>query len=106
MATAPQIETLRVYINEPDDSEPYDDVALSDLIDGNGGDVALTASQIWNNKASNYAELVDTQEGSSRRSLGSLHGQALTMAKHYLDMSPTSSGQTRRRVGTRPIERA
>lgn len=105
MATAPQIALLRQYINEPDDVEPFDEVSLSTAIDVNAGDVEKTASQVWSSKASGYAELVDIQEGTSKRSLGSLHGQALSMAKFYHDRSPENTGQSRRRVGTRAIER-
>lgn len=87
MATAEQLAELRRFINEPDNVDPYTDAFLNALIDGHGGDVAATAADLWRQKASSYADLVDVQEGSSRRSLSKLYEQALGMGSYYDQLS-------------------
>lgn len=86
MATPQQIADLRVMIDQQDDAAPYTDVALSDRIDaitGVANKLQTVAAQVWAEKAATYSALVDVQEGSSRRALGSLQAQALKMATHY-----------------------
>ena len=83
MATAEQIAELRALINEPDNTEPFTDTYLGLLLDKESGNTNRAASAVWRSKASSYAELVDVQEGSSKRSLSNLYKQALAMAEHY-----------------------
>lgn len=105
MATSGQVETLRRFINEPDDVEPYSNTQLGYRIDAAQGDIELTAATIWREKASSYAELVDVQEGSSRRALGNLQSQAMKMADYYQGVSSSPPESSQRRTRTRPIER-
>ena len=101
MATTTQISSLRLLINQPDNVSPYTDVELNTIID-ELGDLEIAASNIWTRKAATYADLVDVQEGSSRRALSSLHEQALSMATRF---GGGDSGTRGRFSRTRPIER-
>ena len=103
MATPEEIAALRGIINEPT-QDPYTDQILSDRLDANDGNVRLTAAAIWGEKAGRYSELVDVQEGSSRRSLSALYQQALNMSNFYGGDSGSGSGSGRF-ARTRPIER-
>lgn len=100
MASADQIAELRRAVNEPGD-ETYSDDYLSARLDDTGGNVAAAAAGIWREKAATYADLADVREGSSQRSLGDLHEQALSMASLYDSRTPGASG-ARTRAITRP----
>lgn len=105
MATEAEIKLLRRLVNEPENVEPWTDVYLSDVID-EAEDIAGAAVQIWTEKAATYADIVDVQEGSSRRSLGDLHEQALNMRKLFVGDDGTGQGESSFRAArTRPIER-
>lgn len=80
MATVEDIATLRRLINEPEDVAPYTQTDIGIRLDLAGGVIRTVAAEIWTEKAAQFAELVDVQEGSSRRSLGDLHEQAIVMA--------------------------
>lgn len=102
MADADEIQQLRMLINELDDVPPYTDEYLGELLDSLRGNVNRAAATIWSQKASKYAELVDVQEGASRRELGSLYEQAMAMVQFY----DGGVGDPNRRVSrTRPIVR-
>jgi hypothetical protein len=105
MATAEDIAEVRVNVNEPTEDH-YSDDQLSSIIDAYG-DLDAASAAIWRLKAGRYADLADVQEGSSRRSLGDLHEQALAMAKTYADTAASGGAVTggMRPGRTRPIER-
>jgi len=103
MATEAQIASLRRMTNEPT-VDTYSDASLNTIIDAAGG-LDSAAALIWSEKAASYAGLVDVKEGSSSRSLGSLHNQALAMHKSYNDAANGTNGRAPR-SRTRPIERA
>lgn len=99
------IAAIRLMIGEPNDAGDYTDAKILSLWhDLNEADYAV-ASELWSRKASQYAMLVDVKEGSSARSLGQLHQQALTMARHYGSIG-TYGAAGARRTTTRAIERA
>lgn len=106
MATAEQINDLRVMINEPSSCN-YTDDELQLLIDS-GVSLQSIAGSLWSAKAARYSGLVDVQEGSSRRSLGSLQTNALKMAAHYQGLAGEEPGgadsfrPARTRAITRP----
>lgn len=105
MATSEDIATLRRLINEPTDVAPWTDAVLSGIIDSSGS-VNKAAGSIWTEKAASYADLVDVQEGSSRRALGDLYEQAIAMAKHFGAVDLDEDGEpTKRRSRTRAIVR-
>lgn len=83
MATPEDIAALRLKINEPDDVEPYTDAKLDALIDAASGDTDAVAADIWAQKASQYAELVDISEAGSSRKNSQLYKNALEMAAHF-----------------------
>lgn len=103
MATAQDIARLRLLVNEPADVAPYTTNALSDRLDFADNDVRKVAGEIWEEKASGYAELTNVREGSSSRDLGDLHEQALTQARHF--GATGAEGTTRRGARTRKIVR-
>ena len=106
MATAEEVATVRVNINEPAEDH-YDDALIGDIIDAWEGNLDAASAALWRMKAGRYADLADVQEGSSRRSLGDLHEQALAMARSFASTA-ASGGEISggmRPGRTRPIER-
>jgi hypothetical protein len=104
MADAVTIADLRRLINEADDVEPWTDVYLSSRIDLWTGTINGLAATIWREKAAEYSELVDIQEGSSNRKLSQMYAQALKMAEG-LDAGDVIVATGRRASRTRKIER-
>lgn len=104
MATEQQIADLRVMINEPT-QDPYTDEYLGAKIDAADGNLEKVAGGMWREKSARYAELVDIQEGSSKRSLSQLAANAVKLAGYYDDVTGGGSGSTGRVSRTRPIER-
>lgn len=105
MATAEDIAAVRANVNEPT-NDHYSDDQIGTIIDDYGGNLDAASAAIWRMKAGRYADLADVQEGSSRRSLGDLHEQALAMAKTFADTSVSGVITGGMRPGrTRPIER-
>lgn len=103
MATPDQILALRRLVNELADAEPYTDEALNIRIDAAEGDLRVVARDIWTEKAAGYAELVDVQEGSSRRALGDLYEQAMKMSAGFTDdVTTTRKRSSRTRAIVRP----
>jgi hypothetical protein len=82
MATVLEIARLRRLIGEPNDTTPWTDVVLADIID-NAEDLDLAALEVWEAKAASAASMVDTAESGSSRRLSQLHDQALKMVAHY-----------------------
>jgi hypothetical protein len=82
------VENLRQYLGEPiplggDESDTlFTDAQLEQLI-LDTGDWEHALNQGWAQKAASYAGLVDTAEGTSKRSLSDLHRHALDMVNLY-----------------------
>ena len=105
MATAAQIATVRLNVNEPT-TEWLTDQQIGDVIDAADEDINAASAQVWRLKAGKYADLSDVSEGTSKRSLGDLHEQAITMAKSYEDTAASGGSTSGLRPGrTRAIER-
>jgi hypothetical protein len=107
MATASEIAVVRANVNEPDETR-YSDAQIDEIIEAYGGNTDAASSAIWRMKAGVYADLADVQEGSSRRSLGDLHEQALAMANTFAGQAASGGGVGvggMRPGRTRPIER-
>jgi hypothetical protein len=62
------------------------------------------AARVWQLKAAGYADLVNVQEGGSRRDLGGLYKNALAMAAHYAELTVVEIDELRRTT-TRAIVR-
>lgn len=82
MANAEQVDELRRKISEPD-PDTWTDQMLSDLIDAASGDINVVAGNLWEEKASIYAEMTDISEAGSSRKNSQLYKQALEMAAWY-----------------------
>lgn len=82
MATSDQIAKLRLLVSEPTETT-YTDVMLDDRIDALSGNLDRAAYDIWVEKAAKYAQLSDTSEGGSSRSMGQLHDKALAMVELF-----------------------
>jgi len=104
MATAAEIAAFRFTIDEQDGAV-YTDQLLSDRLDS-ATNLNRLASTIWLEKAAKYARLVDTQEGTSRRSLSQLQEHALLMAGRYSGLADAEDGTLpSKQTQTRAIER-
>jgi hypothetical protein len=88
MATESQILELRGLINEPDDSNGYDDATVAGFIDG-ADTLNAAASKVWYLKAGQYSSLVDVSESGSSRKLSDLMKNAQSMGKMYADADAT-----------------
>ena len=106
MATASEIAVVRANVNEPG-TDHYTDAQIDELIETYGGNLEAASAAIWRMKAGAYADLADVQEGSSRRSLGDLHEQALAMAREFAGQAASGGVSIggMRPGRTRPIER-
>lgn len=82
MATSDQITELRAKAGIVNDDTYGDDVALSALIDASAS-VDAAAGDLWRRKAATYADLVDTSESGSSRSLSQLHRNAIEMSRFF-----------------------
>ncbi len=95
MASSGEVQRLRSLTGYVE-ADPYDDQQLSDLIDALG--INRVAAMIWQQKAAQYASLVDTSESGSSRSMSQLHKNALTMAANFTkaaqdDETPVDEGR-------------
>lgn len=95
-------ERVRMLVGEvvPENGADTDTMFLNeqilDLLAGRTVEAAV--AEAWRMKAAQLADLVDTAEGTSKRSMSDLHAHALSMVEMYAGMSGTvglSSGQTR-----------
>jgi hypothetical protein len=98
MAESATIEELRRATNILENTEPYTDEYLSNLLDTLGFELA--AAQLWTEKAASYAGLVDVTESGSSRRMSQLASNALKMAEAFNQSSSVVSGSF-----TVPIER-
>lgn len=105
MATAEAIAELRRKISEPDQTT-YIDADLSSRIDDAGGDINAVASDIWEDKASQYSEMVDISEAGSSRKNSQLMKNALEQAAHYASKTASAAADTADRPRTRAIVRS
>jgi hypothetical protein len=96
---------LRRFIAEPTDANGYTDQVLSDMFDAAGGDVNITAADVWREKAGKAADLVDVSEGSSSRKMSQVSANALKQADFYESLTVTATGAVTRGARTRAIER-
>lgn len=106
MATPAEIARLRRLIGEPNDTAPWTDAALAEIID-NSDDLDLAALEVWEAKAASAASMVDTAESGSSRKLSQLHEQALKMVAHYRAQTtpPDTPDDLAGYTYTLPIER-
>lgn len=89
-------EDLRRLVDEPAKSSKYDSNKLAAILLLHNNNANLAAGQIWTEKAAVYSQLVDMQEGDTKRNLSDLMKNALQMAKLCRDSA--STGDT----GVRP----
>lgn len=103
MASQAQVTQLRLLIGDSD----LTDEQLGVIIDSEQT-IQGAAAQVWQSVAGEYADLVNISEAGSSRSLGSLHQNALNMAKYYRgldspsDQLPGAVAVTRTRAIERP----
>lgn len=99
MATAEEIASFRLLIDEPDDAMPYTDAILGERLDTATSPEALAAG-VWREKAATYSTMVNVAESGSSRNLSDLHKNALAMAEHFKANDPAAPGSVALR-GTR-----
>lgn len=78
----------------------FTDARITEMLEEFSGNIHDTVAYGWRVKAAKYADLVDTAEGTSRRSMGDLHAHALRMVGDSDDGS--STGGTRLHQIVRP----
>lgn len=100
MATAEEIASFRLLIDEDEDRLPYSDEVLGGRLD-DATSIEALASTIWTEKAAAAAALVNVSESGSSRSLGDLQDKALAMAKYYKGIDPNTPGTGTAVRGTR-----
>lgn len=85
MATAEEVELVRSYVDEPNETDDWPDRRVELFIDNatSGTKLIEAAAEIWGVKASKMASLVNVSESGSSRSLGTLVDNALKMERYY-----------------------
>lgn len=91
-----QIDDLRRAVNEPEGDSKYGDAELEEILLRNSGSLPAAAAEVWRQKAAIAAQLVDMQEGESRRNLSDLSENALRMADVYQKQADDGSAGGRR----------
>jgi len=97
-------EQVRALIGEAipsggsDTDTMFTDNEVDDLLELGFGNVRAAAYYGWIEKAANYSNLVNVNEGNAARELGELHRQALRMAERFIGYVPTPS-RGRARIG-------
>lgn len=76
----------------------FSDDEVLDFLELGSGDVEAAAYYGWREKAANYANLVNVNEGNAARELSDLHRQALRMMDRYVAYIETP-GRGRARMG-------
>lgn len=102
MTNAERVRHLLGESGEDADSIFTDDLIL-ELLEQAEDVVESAVAEGWRLKAAQYAELVDTAEGTSKRSMSDLHKNALAMAATYSNPATASSTAPTTRI--RPIVR-
>jgi hypothetical protein len=97
------VDTLRTMVGEVD----LDADALFDRYTAAGSSLNLAAANVWGYKAAASADLIDVQEGSTKRPLSQLRGAALAMEAKYRAAADAEGGSsaTGARTSLRPILR-
>lgn len=83
-----ELAFLRQIISEPADSPTWPDsrfetIAAGALQDDGSYNHTLTAALLWEAKAADAVELVNTSESGSSRSMGQVFDHAVKMAERY-----------------------
>lgn len=98
MAAPTSLALLRRLIDEPTTATYADDELNSRLSDA-VGDRNVVALEVWQEKMSAAASLVNTSEGGSSRSMSQAFDHAQAMVEHFQSLV---GGTTRIRKLTRP----
>lgn len=104
-------ENLRSLLGEEipadgsEDDTLFTEAQISDLLSQAGGNVDKAAYEGWRIKMAKFANLVDTVEGSSKRNLGSLYGQAKDQVKYFGEVVGASDFDVRGRTRIGKIKR-
>lgn len=99
MATPNEIANLKLMIGDT----TLTDAQLGQILDA-AECANAAAAQIWGQKAGDLSGMVNISEAGSSRSMGSLHQNALNMAKYYADLGcpgedlPVSATRTQVRI--------
>jgi hypothetical protein len=101
MASASDIETVRLNVDEPT-NDTYSDDEIGAIVDVNG--VAGASAIIWEQKAARFASLVNTTEAGASHSFSDLSKNAREMASLYRAQT-TVAVSTTSRTRVRKIER-
>lgn len=89
MADLTDVDRLRRLLGEAipvggsDADTLFSNAEVDDLLARGGGDLNLAAALGWEAKAAEFANLVSVAEGSARKELSDLRGNALAMVKHF-----------------------
>lgn len=104
MASSDDIATVRKNTNEVTESK-WTDTTLDGLIDSFG--VAGASAKVWEQKAAEAAELVNTTEAGASHAYSDLHKHCLAMADYWYDQQYATDNPTPvlNRVRVKQIER-
>lgn len=97
MATQEEIARFRRMTDLPENTEPWTDDYISNIIDQLGFEKAVASA--WTEKAAAVASLVDTTESGSSRRLSQLRESYLDMARTLGGADAVDSGQGSFTVG-------
>lgn len=98
------VRRLRSMIAESS-QDTYPDSLLHAMLLRNDRFLEVTAAEVWREKMSEYAEIVDTSEGGSSRKLSQLYDRAKTQSEYYESISGGGAGDLSSGTVVRPIVR-
>ena len=98
MATAAEIQRLRMMVGDPTEEE-FSDFKLNLILDAQAGNFNRAASEAWGMLAAGYTTLVNVSESGSTRNLGDLYKNAMTMKKYFDDAGVEGVSRGRTRIG-------
>ena len=104
MANEDIIARLRRMTGETEDDK-YSDTMLEVMLGENDNDLNATASKIWGEKASDYADLVNMSEAGSSRANSDLFKHAKEQQAYFGDLAEVGVVETATASTTRRIER-
>lgn len=81
MASPGDIAEVRLNVDEPDDTNGYDDTVIGTYVDAS--DVTGASAKIWEQKAAKFSELVNVSEAGASHAFSDIYKNAAAMAAYW-----------------------
>ena len=88
------VRLVRLYINQPENDEPFTDSVIQDMIDRVDGDVYSAAAEMWRIKAGSVADWYQVTADGSSLSRQQVFEHCQAMATYYSTQGTFSGAGT------------